>query len=108
HRHPGAAVARVNKANFLEAERHPECQGRGTHLSLAVADGRSLHVANAGDSRVYIVNAREIFQVTRDHSLVQEMVDRGELLPEEAKHHPRKNVITMALGVYEEVTPDIG
>ncbi len=101
YRHLGAAI-------FLEAERHPECQGMGTTLSLAVADGRSLHVANAGDSRVYIVNEREIFQVTRDHSLVQEMVDRGELLPEEAKHHPRKNVITMALGVYEEVTPDIG
>src|SRR5207245_11176500 len=45
---------------------------------------------------------------TRDHSLVQEMVDRGELLPEEAKHHPRKDVITMALGVFAEVTPDIG
>jgi len=104
----GAAVARGNQAIFAEAERHPECEGMGTTLSLAVADGRSLHVANAGDSRVYIVNAREIFQVTRDHSLVQEMVDRGELLPEEAKHHPRKNVITMALGVYEEVTPDIG
>src|SRR5256884_9272219 len=80
----------------------------GTTLSLAVADGRSLHVANAGDSRVYIVNEREIFQVTRDHSLVQEMVDRGELSPEEARHHPRKNVITMALGVYDEGTPDIG
>ena len=104
----GAAVARANQAIFLEAERHPEYEGMGTTLSLAVADGRSLHVANAGDSRVYIVNEREIFQVTRDHSLVQEMVDRGELRPEEAKHHPRKNVITMALGVYEEVTPDIG
>src|SRR3989441_3764529 len=104
----GAAVAHANRAIFAEAARHPECQGMGTTLSLAVADGRSLHVANAGDSRVYIVNEREIFQVTRDHSLVQEMVDRGELLPEEAKHHPRKNVITMALGVYEEVTPDIG
>src|SRR2546427_186436 len=90
------------------SDRHPGSQGMGATFSLAVADGRSLHVANAGVSRVYIVNAREIFQVTRDHSLVQEMVDRGELLPEEAKRHPRKNVITMALGVYEEVTPDIG
>ena len=77
-------------------------------MSLAIADGRNLHVANAGDSRIYIVNAREICQVTRDHSVVQEMVDRGELGPEEARHHPRKNVITMALGVYDEVTPDIG
>ena len=61
YRDLGAAVARANQAIFLEAERHPECQGMGTTLSLAVADGRSLHVANAGDSRVYIVNSREIF-----------------------------------------------
>lgn len=80
----------------------------GTTLSLAVVDGGHLHVANVGDSRTYIINTQEIFQVTRDHSLVQELVDRGELLPEEARHHPRKNVITMALGVYDEVTPDIG
>ncbi len=108
HNELRAAVNRANEAIISEAKMHRECEGMGTTLSLAIADGRSLHVANAGDSRVYIVNAREIFQVTRDHSLVQEMVDRGELLPEEAKHHPRKNVITMALGVYEEVTPDIG
>lgn len=103
-----AAVGQANQAIFAEAERHPECEGMGTTLSLAIVDGRNLHVANVGDSRAYIINAREICQVTRDHSLVQEMVDRGELSPEEARHHPRKNVITMALGVYDEVTPDIG
>ena len=103
-----AAIGLANQAIIAEAQRHPECEGMGTTLSLAVADGRTLHVANAGDSRAYIVNAREIYQVTRDHSLVQEMVDRGELSPEDARHHPRKNVITMALGVYDEVTPDIG
>ncbi|TLZ77112.1 MAG: Stp1/IreP family PP2C-type Ser/Thr phosphatase [Methanobacteriota archaeon] len=108
HHELRTAVSNANQAILAEARRHPECEGMGTTLSLAVADGRSLHVANAGDSRVYVVNAREIFQVTRDHSLVQELVDRGEILPEEARHHPRKNVITLALGVYEEVTPDVG
>jgi protein phosphatase len=103
-----AAVSNANHAIFEEARRHPECEGMGTTLSLAVVDGRHLHIANVGDSRTYIINAREILQVTRDHSLVQELVDRGELNPEEARHHPRKNVITMALGVYDEVTPDIG
>src|SRR5438034_5607370 len=102
-----AAIGLANQAIIAEAQRHPECEGMGTTLSLAVADGRTLHVANAGDSRAYIVNAREIYQVTRDHSLVQEMVDRGELSPDDARHHPRKNVITMALGVYDEVTPDL-
>ena len=108
HHELQAAVGEANQAIFAEARAHPECEGMGTTLSMAVADGRSLHVANAGDSRVYLVNAREIYQITRDHSLVQEMLDRGELLPQEARHHPRKNVITMALGVFEEMTPDIG
>ncbi|TLZ44509.1 MAG: Stp1/IreP family PP2C-type Ser/Thr phosphatase [Methanobacteriota archaeon] len=103
-----AAVANANQAIFDEARRHPECEGMGTTLSLAVVDGRDLYIANVGDSRTYIINEQEIFQVTRDHSLVQELVDRGELRPEEARHHPKKNVITMALGVYDEVTPDIG
>jgi len=103
-----SAVANANHAIFSEVQQHPEFEGMGTTLSLAVVDGPNLFVANVGDSRTYIINAREIFQVTRDHSLVQELIDRGELRPEEARHHPRKNVITMALGVYEEVTPDIG
>jgi len=108
HRALRSAVALANQAIFAEVDRHPECQGMGTTLSMAIADGRTLHVANVGDSRVYVINQREIYQVTRDHSLVQELVDRGEIKPEEARHHPRKNVITMALGVTEEVTPDIG
>jgi PPM family protein phosphatase len=103
-----ASVGNANQAIFEEARRHPECEGMGTTLSLAIVDGDNLYVANVGDSRTYIINAEEIFQVTRDHSLVQELVDRGELRPEDARHHPRKNVITMALGVYDEVTPDIG
>jgi PPM family protein phosphatase len=103
-----AAVSNANHAILEESRRHREMEGMGTTLSLAVVDGRHLHVANVGDSRAYIINTREILQVTRDHSLVQELVDRGELRPEEARRHPRKNVITMALGVYEEVTPDIG
>ncbi len=108
HRALRSAVALANQAIFAEVDRHPECQGMGTTLSMAIADGRTLHVANVGDSRVYVINQREIYQVIRDHSLVQELVDRGEIKPEEARHHPRKNVITMALGVTEEVTPDIG
>lgn len=103
-----AAVYNANQAIFEESRRSPETEGMGTTLSLAVVDGDNLHLANVGDSRAYIINEQEIVQVTRDHSLVQELVDRGEILPEEARHHPRKNVITMALGVYEEITPDIG
>ena len=108
HRGFQAAVADANQAILAEAQQYPEYEGMGTTLALVVADGPNLHVANVGDSRVYTVNDQEIRQVTRDHSLVQEMVDRGELSPEEARHHPKKNVITMVLGYYGEVTPDIG
>ena len=103
-----AAFANANRAILEEAKKSPDYEGMGTTLSIAVADGHDLHVANVGDSRVYIVNDQEICQVSRDHSLVQEMVDRGEIRPEEARHHPKKNVITRVVGYYGEVTPDIG
>ena len=104
-----AAVASANRAILGEARKNPEYEGMGTTLCIAVVDRPNvLHVANVGDSRVYIVNDHEICQVTRDHSLVQEMVERGEILPEEARHHPRKNVITRVVGYYGEVEADIG
>jgi len=103
-----AAVSRANEAILAAVQRNPESEGMGTTLSLAIADDHTLHVANVGDSRIYLINESEICQVTRDHSLVQEMVDRGEITPEEARHHPQKNVITMVLGAFGEITPDIG
>jgi len=108
HREFKAAVTMANRAIFEEARRDPQDGGMGTTLSLAVIDGRSLYLAHVGDSRVYVVNSREIIQVTRDHSLVQELVNRGELSPREARRHPRKNVITRVVGYYAEVTPDVG
>ena len=62
---------------------------------------------NVGDSRCYKLTRRSLTQVTRDHSLVQDMVDRGELTPAEARVHPRRNVITRALGVNELVPCDV-
>src|SRR5207247_5180676 len=85
-----AAVDQANKAIFTEAARNPECAGMGTTLSLAIVDGRDLYVANVGDSRAYIINERELFQVTRDHSLVQEMVHRRATPPEAPRHHTRQ------------------
>src|SRR3989337_1080282 len=64
------AVVEANQAVFEKAQSSPEYEGMGTTATLAIVDGQSLHVANVGDSRAYIVNKREICQVTRDHSLV--------------------------------------
>ena len=79
----------------------------GTTAVAAVVLGETVAVLNVGDSRCYFVDDQTIDQITRDHSLVNDLVLRGELTPEEARHHPSKNLITRALGVEEMVKPDI-
>ena len=78
----------------------------GTTVVLAVRNADTLYLSNVGDSRIYIVSDSGITQVTIDHSVVQIMLDRGEISPEEAKDHPKKNVITRALGVDPDVRID--
>jgi protein phosphatase len=80
--------------------------GMGTTLVAAVICEDRTFVLNVGDSRAYKISGKKITQITRDHSLVQEMVDRGEITAEEARNHPRKNVITRALGVNVFVPSD--
>lgn len=84
-----------------------EYTGMGTTLVAALILGDKTYVINVGDSRAYKITKNKIKQLTKDHSLVQEMVDRGEITPEEAKTHPMKNVITQALGVNSNVPCDI-
>ncbi len=81
--------------------------GMGTTLVSAVIYGERVWILNVGDSRCYKLTRKRITQVTKDHSLVQDMVDRGEISPEQARWHPRRNVITRALGVNELVPCDI-
>ena len=69
----------------------------GTTLVVATVVGNTLYFANVGDSRLYVVD-KQLRQITRDHSLVQEMVRMGEITAEEARNHPDKNIITRALG----------
>ena len=76
--------------------------GMGTTMVSAVVVGDDVYVLNVGDSRAYRITRRKMVQITRDHSLVQDMVDRGEITPEQARTHPRRNVITRALGVDED------
>ena len=81
--------------------------GMGTTMVSAVICGDDTFVLNVGDSRAYKLTKRKMTQITKDHSLVQDMVDRGEITAEEARYHPRRNVITRALGVDENVPCDI-
>ena len=77
----------------------------GTTILAATIVGHYAYVANVGDSRLYVIGEK-IQQITRDHSLVQEMVRMGELDPEQARKHPKKNIITRALGAEKTVDID--
>ena len=100
------AAARANRAIREEAERKPEYAGMGTTLVSAVSYPGGVAVANVGDSRAYRVTAEGIRRITRDHSLVESMVERGDITEEEARRHPNRNLITRALGTDETVESD--
>ena len=99
------AVQKANQAVYKEAN-EKDLQGMGTTVVLASIDGRTLSIANVGDSRLYVVSPGSITQITRDHSLVEEMVRMGELERSKARLHPEKNVITRAVGAAESCKVD--
>jgi protein phosphatase len=100
------AVSMANRLLFEEAGKRKGLQGMGTTMVAALLIGQDLYIAHVGDTRCYIINNRETLQITRDHSQVQEMVDAGLLTPEQARNHRSRNVITRALGYYQEVSID--
>ncbi len=100
------AMEDANRKLLKEAEADSKKAGMGTTLVAASVIGNRLYVANVGDSRLYIVNHDAITQITRDHSLVEEMVRLGEMDKAEARNHPDKNIITRAIGVLPEVSAD--
>ena len=99
------AVNTANKILIEEAAEDESKQGMGTTLVVATIIDGKLYVANVGDSRLYIVN-KDIRQVTRDHSLVAEMVRLGEVDVAAAREHPDKNIITRAIGAKADVEAD--
>lgn len=97
----------ANTQVYAHAASNVALSGMGTTLVCMLYNGTDVVIGNIGDSRAYLLNAAEMSQITVDHSLVQEMVDRGELSPIQAQRHPSRNVITRALGVDEEVCCDL-
>ena len=93
------AVALANKAIQAAAEENEEYRNMGTTLVAAVSYTGGVVVTNVGDSRAYHVTENGITRITKDHSLVESMVDRGDITEEEARRHPNRNLITRALGV---------
>jgi len=93
-----AAVSDVNERVHSEAQDRPGCRGMGATLTVGVLCQGKLFVAHVGDSRLYLLRNNRLLQLTRDHSLVGELLREGRITEEQARHHPRKNVITRAVG----------
>ncbi len=100
-----AALHAANETIARQAAENPELSGMGTTLVAATVLPDKVYAMNVGDSRVYLIG-KEIKQVTVDHSYVEEMIRKGELLRKDARIHPKKNVITRAVGVEPAVEAD--
>lgn len=101
-----SAIAAANIEVFDESKADENLAGMGTTVVAAILTDRRVYVAHAGDSRAYILSKGNLTQITKDHSFVQEMIDTGRLTPDEAKDDPRKNIITRALGVDNDLRVD--
>lgn len=99
-------VYQANQKIFEMAQTDVELTGMGTTCEFVLVKDTRVHVVHVGDSRTYAIRGGKIKQLTEDHSLVQEMVRRGEISYEEAQTHPNKNFITRALGIKPEVHLD--
>jgi PPM family protein phosphatase len=109
-RAPGEALSElIQSANaeiHKQARDDPDLAGMGTTVTAAYVDGDTVVVAHVGDSRCYLLRDGDLIRLTRDHSLVGELVARGKLTEEQAESHPQRSVITRALGAYPDVEVD--
>lgn len=102
-----SSIKEANKKIWEKSHSHIECTGMGTTVTAALFQNDSLFIAHIGDSRAYLVNENGIRVLTQDHSLVGELIRNGGITEQEAQFHPRRNVLTRALGGAAEVEIDI-
>lgn len=100
-----SAVTDIN-AEVYQAAQQPQTQGMGTTLTAAVISSAYMVLGHVGDSRAYVLRKGELVQVTKDHSWVGEEIARGALTPEQAREHPRRNIVTRAIGIEPQVQVD--
>ena len=99
------AVQLANSGIIREADEHEEMYGMGTTMVAATVVDQYVYTANVGDSRLYVYDG-ELKQITKDHSLVNEMIRMGEISEEEARLHPDKHIITRAVGASQDLVID--
>jgi protein phosphatase len=100
-------VIQANSAIFNTAKADPQCQGMGTTVVVGLFHNNILSIAHVGDSRLYRLRNNELQQITKDHSLIQELIDRGLYTPEEAHANTPKNLVTRAMGIEVDVDVDL-
>jgi protein phosphatase len=101
-----SAITKANYQVYEKSQSDPYLHGMGTTIVVAIIIKNIAVIANVGDSRAYILNEQGIKQITKDHSLVQLMIDEGKITADEAKTHPDRNIITRAVGVVNFVDVD--
>ncbi len=101
------AVTNANSAIFERASGNENMSGMGTTITALAQEGDDVHIAHVGDSRAYLLRNRALLRVTTDHTLVEEMVLKGVITLKEARVHPKRNIITRALGTSEKVEIDM-
>ena len=101
-----SAITAANIEVYDMADAHYELRGMGTTVVCAIVRQDTAYIAHAGDSRAYIAGDSGVNQITTDHSVVQDMVDSGQITAEEAEHHPNKNLITRAVGIDKRIDID--
>jgi PPM family protein phosphatase len=99
-------VREANRAVFEQAAQDPGLAGMGTTLTAVRVQDERLHLAHVGDSRMYLLRDGGLERITRDHTVVEQMVDQGRMTAEDAKIHPQRSILTRALGVEEDIQVD--
>lgn len=101
------AIEYANMVVFEKSKVQEELQGMGTTLDICFIYNNKIYIGHVGDSRIYRIRGEIIRKLTKDHSYVQQLVEDGKITREEANHHPKKNMLTKALGCTAYVEPDI-
>ncbi|MFN8355049.1 MAG: Stp1/IreP family PP2C-type Ser/Thr phosphatase [Spirosomataceae bacterium] len=102
------AIEEANRVIYAEAQRNTQRKGMGTTCTVAVVKGQKVYFAQVGDSRLYHLHDGQLYQLTQDQTVVQEMVRQGTLKPEEAERHPNRNVLSNALGTKPSLKVETG
>ena len=101
------AIRKANEKIYLLSVEDKKLSGMGTTITVAVIENNNIEIGHVGDSSCFVIDGDEIIKITRDHSLVQELIEIGSITEEQAKTHPNRNIITRALGTNDTIDIDV-